>query len=145
VLSRKNSLKNQPKANKPPKPPSAEEVFSLAKVPARQPAKREKLQKWEEPLNGYTPLHRHVHQKTRITVKVDVGFGNQLFIRGKGAHLTWEKGLPLINIKADEWTWETEEVLSQCEFKVLLNDQIYEKGENHLINSGAAVTVTPYF
>jgi|GEM_PF-4792718 len=84
-------------------------------------------------------------QKTKITIKYNAGFSNELFIRGKGAGLNWEKGQKLINVCADEWIWETDQRFSKCEFKILLNDATYEKDENHLLNEGACMQFTPNF
>lgn len=83
--------------------------------------------------------------KTKIVVKYDVGFNNSLFLRGKGASLSWEKGIPLKNIRPDEWVWETEAPFSTCEFKVLINDKQYETGENHRLTSGTQMQYTPQF
>ena len=83
--------------------------------------------------------------KTRITVKYDVGFPRTLYIRGKGANLSWDLGVPLTNSKSDEWIWETETSFSSCEFKVLIDDEIYEAGENHQINGGEVLFYTPFF
>lgn len=104
-----------------------------AKAPNQLPAKKEKQKDLFE------------HPKTRITIKYDSGFPNQIFIRGKGANLSWEKGLPLKNVKSDEWVWETDAPFTQCEFKVLINDRIYENGDNHLLNAGATLLYTPHF
>jgi hypothetical protein len=82
---------------------------------------------------------------TRVIVKCDVGFGNTLFIRGKGANLNWNKGISLKNIKADEWIWECNQPFSECEFKVLINDVQYEMGENHRVKQGSSVQLTPRF
>ncbi len=83
--------------------------------------------------------------KTQIIIKYDAGYPNQIYIRGKGADLSWERGQPLRNIKPDEWIWETDTSGIDCEFKVLINDQIYEIGENHFLNAGSALCYTPNF
>jgi hypothetical protein len=83
--------------------------------------------------------------KTRITVKYDIGFGRMLFLRGRGANLSWDKGVALKNMSADEWVWETDTPFSTCEFKVLINDREYEIGENHPLTCGANVSYTPRF
>ncbi len=88
---------------------------------------------------------KNTQSKTKITIKFDAGFSNELFIRGKGADLKWEKGLKLVNVKPDEWIWETNTKFTQCEFKILLNDKVYENGENHHLNEGACVQYTPNF
>lgn len=91
----------------------------------------------------------HIHQKnsakTCVTIKYNVGYPNQLYIRGKGANLSWEKGIPLKNTKPDEWVWETDAKFAECEFKVLINDRVYETGENHVLHGGATLLYTPRF
>jgi hypothetical protein len=84
-------------------------------------------------------------KKTRIVVRYDVGFPNTLYIRGKGAELTWNRGIPMRNVKPDEWVWETSASFSGGEFKVLINDRIYESGQNHLLSCGASIQYTPQF
>lgn len=84
-------------------------------------------------------------ENTRVTIKYDVGFTNFLTIRGSGANLSWDKGVPLKNIKKDEWVWENTMPFSQCEFKILLNDKEYELGDNHVIQSGSTILYTPRF
>ena len=83
--------------------------------------------------------------KTRITIHFDVGFPNALYLRGEGADLSWDKGLLLKNVKADEWIWETNKPFTTCQFKILINDCEYEIGENHLLTCGASVHYTPKF
>ncbi len=41
---------------------------------------------------------------TVINAKVDVGFGNSLFVRGEGPGLSWSKGLPMTNVGSELWT-----------------------------------------
>ncbi|MDP1836739.1 MAG: hypothetical protein Q8K75_12545 [Chlamydiales bacterium] len=82
---------------------------------------------------------------TRITIKFDVGFSNALYLRGEGPGLSWNKGLKLKNVKADEWVWETSQPFNRGEFKVLINDAQFEAGENHKLVSGANVVYTPNF
>ncbi len=82
---------------------------------------------------------------SRVTVRFDVGFSNNLFIRGEGAGLSWERGVLLKNVGPDEWVWEPEFGGNACEFKVLINDQIYEAGENHRLKEGAQIQYTPKF
>jgi hypothetical protein len=90
-------------------------------------------------------LKTHSGPKTRITLKFDVGFSNALYLRGQGANLSWEKGILLKNVNADEWIWETNVPFTFCEFKVLVNDDTYEIGQNHTLTCGASICYTPQF
>ena len=82
---------------------------------------------------------------TRITIQYDAGFSNNLYIRGNGAGLSWDRGVPLKNLGADEWVWETSAPCEDCEFKVLINDQRFEEGENHHLHDGTQLKYTPKF
>lgn len=83
--------------------------------------------------------------KTRVTAKYDVGFSNVLYIRGQGAGLNWDKGIPMKNVKADEWVWETDARFTTGEFKVLINDRIFEQGNNHQLKNGSNNQFSPRF
>ncbi len=91
------------------------------------------------------PLPIPKRAKTRLTIHYDCGFPNHLAIRGAGANLSWKKGLRLKNIKADEWVFETDEDFHKCEFKILLNDEIYESGQNRVLVCGTSSYYTPKF
>lgn len=82
---------------------------------------------------------------TRILIKYDVGFNNTLYIRGNFANLNWIKGIPMQNLSADVWVWECDKIFPPGEFKVLINDNVYESGPNHNIECGAAINYTPQF
>lgn len=82
---------------------------------------------------------------TRVVIHYDVGFKNGLFIRGKGANLSWDKGIALVNTRPDEWVWETDQVFNSCEFKVLINDANYEQGNNHTLTCKHSLEYTPSF
>ena len=84
-------------------------------------------------------------EKSAIRIKCNVGYGNNLFIRGEGPGLSWMQGVLLTNIAPDEWIWETSEPFDSCEFKVLVNDKDFEAGDNHKLPLGAIVQYTPCF
>lgn len=105
------------------------------------------MKKPDAPKKGGAPAMRKASKRpiSRVTVRYDVGFSNNLFIRGEGAGLSWERGILLKNVGPDEWVWEPDFNEDECEFKVLINDQIYEAGENHRLKEGAQIQYTPRF
>lgn len=83
---------------------------------------------------------------TKITIKYNCGFPNNLFIRGEGVPgLNWDHGVALKNVKSDEWTWETDKPFTKGQIKILLNDRVYEKGTNHALECGKPTTLNPQF
>lgn len=83
---------------------------------------------------------------TKIVVTCNCGFSNSLYIRGEGIKdLSWEKGTLMQCTKADEWVWETDTPFNHAQIKVLMNDKEYELGENHDVDCGKQVKITPQF
>jgi len=83
--------------------------------------------------------------RVAITAKVDVGFGNALFIRGDGAGLSWNKGTLLDCVSNDTWSIVLPSVDKPLAFKLVLNDELWSAGDDYSAAPGDTVTVTPSF
>lgn len=81
---------------------------------------------------------------TTIKAKIDVGFGNNLYVRGQGAGLSWERGVPLTCVDNQTWQW-TGKADDRLTFKLLLNDQVWAKGEDIIATPGQKVEIVPAF
>ena len=84
-------------------------------------------------------------QMTVVQAKIDVGFGNSLFVRGQGDGLSWDKGLPLSCIDGSAWVWSTKQAKDKVVFKLLLNDQVWAKGEDVVVEAGRKIEIAPVF
>jgi len=82
---------------------------------------------------------------TTVTARLDVGFGNSLFIRGEGEGLSWDKGRLLVCIEGATWVWSSQRAKDHVRFKLLINDQLWCRGENMEIAPGGSVEVVPTF
>ena len=82
---------------------------------------------------------------TTVEARIDVGFGNALFIRGHGPGLSWEKGVPLDCRDGSTWLWSASKGNGGIEFKLLLNDQVWSGGDNLKVASGEKIEVMPTF
>lgn len=82
---------------------------------------------------------------TRVVVRVDVGFGNALHIRGVGPGLSWEQGVALDCLASDEWVWASTDAERPVAFKILLNDATWCAGEDLVVEPGATIEVVPTF
>lgn len=84
--------------------------------------------------------------QTVVVAKVDVGFGNSLYIRGQGAGLSWEKGILMENIGPDEWRWVTNKAASDgIIFKLLINDSTWACGDDFVVTIGSTSITRPEF
>jgi hypothetical protein len=81
---------------------------------------------------------------TTIEVKIDVGFGNAVFLRGQGSGLTWERGVPLACVDGSTWRW-AQKVADPVTFKVLLNDEVWSAGGDIVVSPGQKVEISPSF
>jgi len=82
---------------------------------------------------------------TRVVAKFDAGWGNQLFIRGTGAGLDWQKGVAMQCVGDDEWLWEQLVTKGDVSFKILINDQTWSQGEDFVVASGDTIICHPTF
>ncbi|HVU15839.1 MAG TPA: hypothetical protein VHD32_02870 [Candidatus Didemnitutus sp.] len=82
---------------------------------------------------------------TFIAAKIEIGFGNHLFLRGEGPGLSWERGIAMDCIGADMWAATIKGALSPVTFKVLVNDLSWNSGKDYLVEPGQSVTVVPSF
>ena len=81
---------------------------------------------------------------TTIEAKIDVGFGNNLFVRGQGAGLSWEQGTPLKCLDGQTWQWSAK-AKSKLTFKLLLNDSVWAKGDDVVVTPGKKIALVPAF
>jgi hypothetical protein len=82
---------------------------------------------------------------TVISALVNVGFGNQLFLRGEGPGLSWDTGVPLDCVADDKWTISLPGTGKTVVYKFLINDLSWSVGPDYVVESGAKVTVAPTF
>lgn len=82
---------------------------------------------------------------TSVAAKIDVGFGNSLFIRGQGDGLSWDKGTPLQCVDASTWIWSTTGARGSVVFKLLINDETWSQGEDLVVQAGQKAEVQPVF
>jgi hypothetical protein len=82
--------------------------------------------------------------ETVIDVKVDVGFGNALFLRGQGPGLNWQRGVPLACVDGKTWRW-SQKLNDPITFKVLINDEVWSAGADLTAIPGQKVELAPAF
>jgi hypothetical protein len=82
---------------------------------------------------------------TTISARIDIGFGNVLYIRGEGAGLSWDQGQLMANVEKDLWQVSLGESAQPVIFKFLVNDLTWNTGPDYTVASGASVTLVPEF
>jgi hypothetical protein len=92
-----------------------------------------------------TPQPGQANSKTvTIEARIDVGFGNSLYLRGEGHGLSWNQGIPLTCVGGSMWKWSGE-AGEKFKFKLLLNDLVWAKGEDLVVKPGERLQVAPAF
>jgi hypothetical protein len=135
-------MKKNTKTEKTPAPATK----LTAQAPARKSTVAPKIRKPAAPVPVVpAAVAKPKGIRVAITAKVDVGFGNALFIRGDGAGLSWNKGTLLDCVSNDTWSIVLPSVDKPLAFKLVLNDEVWSTGEDFSAAPGDTVTVTPSF
>jgi hypothetical protein len=82
---------------------------------------------------------------TVVEAQAEVSSGNSLYIRGQGQGLSWHKGQPLKRSFAGKWIWTSSKVKGKLFFRLLLNDRIWDRGDDVLMEAGKMIEVAPVF
>ena len=114
-----------------------------------KPVKTNKSTKTSMPQNGEVKETQRTltstPKTTIVEAKIDVGFGNNLFLRGQGAAgLSWDRGIRLNCVDGKTWQWSGR-ADDKLKFKLLLNDTVWAKGEDLVAAPGQKVEVKPAF
>lgn len=91
------------------------------------------------------PVATPVASTTTLVAAIDIGFGNQLFVRGEGAGLSWDRGILLQNVAADKWQVSLQSNGSPLTFKFLVNDLTWCLGDDYVAQPGGTVSLAPIF
>ncbi len=122
------------KTTKKTSPAATKASIAAAKAPAKKtpaPAKRR--------------AHITEPPATFISAKVDVGFGNHLYLRGEGPGLSWDRGIAMDCTAADLWTSTVKGATGPVTFKVLINDTTWCDANDFVAEPGQSITVNPVF
>ena len=134
-------MKKTSKSTKAPAPASR----ITAPTPAPKSSIAPKIKKSPATAGAPAALVKPKGSRVSINAKIDIGFGNSLFVRGDGAGLSWEKGAPLSCTSGDTWTIVLSGVEKPFAFKFLINDEAWSADPNFEAAPGDTVTVTPVF
>jgi len=147
-----STTKTRKKASKPTVAKATPAPVSLTQGPAATPVSPVAAIKPThtaptivEPARAAVKAVAPAHVQTKIVVRIDVGFGNVLYIRGDGPGLSWNEGVPMECVAPDQWEHTLGESARPVSFKVLVNDQLWATGADSVVASGSTVTITPEF
>lgn len=125
VAASKKTIDVKKAAPDPVSPAKPAKVTKVAKAPA--------------------PKVKSVPVTTTIVAAVDVGFGNNLTLRGEGPGLSWNVGVPLECAADDRWSIILPETTHPIICKFLINDLSWSVGEDYTVLPGSSVVLSPVF
>ncbi len=79
-------------------------------------------------------------QTKTIIARINVGWGNSVYLRGEGGGLSWDAGVPMFCAGDDRWVWCCRTDQAPKQFKFLRNDENWALGDNEIM-SGADITL----
>lgn len=149
-------MKKSTKSSKPAAPQVKSVVpKSVAPKPAKQtkapartkaaPKTTPKVKKTVKAAPKPLPSHPVASRVTTITAKIDIGFGNTLYLRGEGPGLSWHQGTALDCVDDDKWSITLPGALRPVICKFLVNDLTWSTGSDFVIEPGAAAVLVPAF
>ncbi len=94
---------------------------------------------------AFKPVAKSAGKKTVIVAKIDVGWGNSIYLRGIGGGLSWDVGVLMDNAKKDEWTWSCPASDGPITYKFVRNDAHWALGPDHIAAPGETAMTTPQF
>jgi len=95
-----------------------------------------------------SPLHPdevYLSANTTLRIHYDAGWENRLFVRGDGPSLDWEKGIEATWRNGNVWMVKFPNPEGITEFKVLINDTVWNIGSNYRVESGETHDFYPHF
>ena len=108
-------------------------------------------QTWEEGSNHFVEQGKQVEiipqlslPKPSTLITVYGGPNDDLYIRGDGPGLNWEKGQKM-KYANSKWTFESDQRCEPFEFKVLKQDKEWEQGDNSFAIFNTELAYTPKF
>lgn len=129
--------KSTVKAKKSAVSPVKKAIEKVVKKVAAAPSKRTKAPAVKAAAAKLPP--------TVITAKIDIGFGNTLYLRGEGAGLSWDAGVALDCVADDQWSITLPGTGKAVVYKFLVNDLSWSEGADYVTESGAKVVLKPTF
>lgn len=122
-------------------------LFKMTKKTTKKAVKKAPVKKAAKKAvkKAAKPDAKKTATKTTIAARVDVGFGNNLYIRGEGAGLSWDVGILMRNLSPYEWAWETKSSDKTIEYKLLINDELWANGENQFAQRDETAITAPTF
>jgi len=124
---------------------ATKKVAAKKAVPAKKAVTKKALAKKVAAKKAPTKKKSVAKSKTIITAKIDIGFGNTLFLRGDGPGLSWDAGVPMNSVDDDTWTATITGATSQVIFKFLVNDITWNVGDDYVIDPSSEVILAPSF
>ena len=82
---------------------------------------------------------------TIIFARIDIGFGNHLYIRGEAPGLSWDHGIAMDCVGTGLWTTTIHDAALPVNFKLLVNDLSWSTGADYVAEPGQSLTVDPSF
>lgn len=84
-------------------------------------------------------------QPVRVRANILIGIGNKIHVRGHGAGLSMERGIPMEFVEIGLFEWVSEPVENEVEIRLYLNDEVEAEGSPLHVHPGETIEIAPDF
>ena len=80
-----------------------------------------------------------------LVAHLNIDISSTPFVRGEGAGLSWDEGVPMEFIEIGKWEWKIENATETASCRIFKDDSLAAKGDDIVINVGEKAEVYPEF
>ena len=93
-------------------------------------------------------MSNHVPEKNSsitLIAHLNIEISSTPYVRGEGAGLSWNEGIPMEFIEIGKWEWKVENAVESTSCRIFKDDSLAAKGDDIVINVGERAEVYPVF
>jgi hypothetical protein len=99
----------------------------------------------DKPVTEAVGVLKGVSQAEVVVAKILPGIGNKVFLRGEGAGLSWDEGVPMSFLEIGKWGWSPSDKSVPLVIQLYKNDEEPDPNGKVELEPGEKVEITPVF
>ena len=94
---------------------------------------------------GKNSLIEKDNRSITLIAYLNIDISSTPYVRGEGAGLSWDEGVPMEFVEIGKWQWTVENALESTSCRIFKDDSLAARGDDIIIKVGEKVEVYPKF